>query len=84
MDSLTRRKPGGSVTAPLAPVDLGEEVEATEASTSGCEGSDFGTLRDGDVALVQRGGCFLLDKAHNAERAGASHRTPFHCEHRSR
>ena len=64
--------PGGSVTAPLAPVDLGEEVEATEASTSGCEGRDFGTLREGDVALVQRGGCFLFDKAHNAERGGAS------------
>jgi Zn-dependent M28 family amino/carboxypeptidase len=64
--------PSGAVTAPLAPVDLGEQVEATEASTSGCEGRDFGTLREGDVALVQRGGCFLFDKAHNAERAGAS------------
>jgi aminopeptidase Y len=64
--------PSGSVTAPLARVDLGEDVEATEASTSGCEGRDFGTLREGDVALVQRGGCFLFDKAHNAERAGAA------------
>ena len=64
--------PSGALTAPLAPVDLGEQVEPTEASTSGCEGPDFGTLREGDVALVQRGGCFLFDKAHNAERAGAA------------
>jgi len=63
--------PSGTVTAPLAPIEL-DPVEATDGSTSGCEGRDFGTLRAGDVALVQRGGCFLFDKARNAERAGAA------------
>jgi Zn-dependent M28 family amino/carboxypeptidase len=64
--------PSGDVTAPLAPIELEDHVQPTEASTSGCEGRDFGTLREGDVALVQRGGCFLFDKVRNAERAGAS------------
>jgi len=63
--------PSGTVTALLAPIEL-DPVQATDGSTSGCEGRDFGTLREGDVALVQRGGCFLLDKARNAERAGAA------------
>ena len=38
----------------------------------GCRAADFGALRDGEVALVQRGTCLLAVKARNAQAAGAS------------
>lgn len=42
------------------------------AAGLGCETGDFAALRDGDVALVERGECFFRDKALNAQRAGAA------------
>ena len=41
-------------------------------STSGCEASDFAGFPAGNVALIQRGTCDFVDKAANAEAAGAS------------
>src|SRR5262245_12129218 len=64
--------PGGDVTAPLDPVDVGDPVAPTETSTSGCEPSDFDGFPKGHVALVQRGTCFMAEKARNAAAAGAS------------
>jgi hypothetical protein len=37
----------------------------------GCEPGDFDGLRDGQIPLVDRGGCFFRQKASHAERAGA-------------
>jgi Zn-dependent M28 family amino/carboxypeptidase len=39
---------------------------------NGCERSDFSGLRDGELALAERGACFFRVKAENAERAGAA------------
>ena len=53
-------------------VDLA--LDPPQASTSGCEASDFAGLDfsgDNDIALVQRGTCFFSEKAVNAEAAGA-------------
>ena len=44
----------------------------TGASDAGCRARDFAALRDGEVALVQRGTCRMSVKAHNAQAAGAS------------
>ena len=41
-------------------------------STSGCEAADFAGFPAGNVALIQRGTCTFIDKAVNAEAAGAS------------
>ena len=64
--------PGGDVTALLDSVDVADPVAPTEASTSGCEPSDFDGFPKGHVALVQRGTCFMAEKARNAADAGAS------------
>ena len=44
----------------------------TGASDAGCRARDFAALRDGEVALVQRGTCRMSAKARNAQAAGAS------------
>ncbi|MEU7695556.1 M28 family metallopeptidase [Microbispora hainanensis] len=63
----------GDVTGAVADVDLmlppGPEANA---STSGCETSDFAGFPAGAVALVQRGTCTFQVKAENAQAAGAS------------
>jgi Peptidase family M28/PA domain len=38
----------------------------------GCSPGEFDALREGEIALVRRGGCFFLDKALGAQRAGAA------------
>ena len=38
----------------------------------GCRRADFGAVRDGDVAVADRGVCFFRDKARYAEAAGAA------------
>ncbi len=56
----------------VIPVDLA--LGLGNASTSGCEASDFDGLDfsgDSDVALLQRGACAFGDKATNATAAGA-------------
>lgn len=42
------------------------------ASDAGCRASDFAPLRQGEVALVQRGTCRMSVKARNAQSAGAA------------
>ncbi|HEY8581700.1 MAG TPA: PA domain-containing protein, partial [Capillimicrobium sp.] len=58
----------GDVTGAVRPV----AVRFGRPSTSGCERTDFGALRAGEIALLQRGGCEFVDKTRNAERAGAA------------
>ncbi len=63
----------GSVTdGNVIAVDL--DLGLGNASTSGCEASDFDGLDfsgDNDIALLQRGACAFGDKAANAQAAGA-------------
>ena len=63
----------GSVTdGNVIAVDL--DLGLGNASTSGCEASDFDGLDfsgDNDIALMQRGACAFGDKAFNAQAAGA-------------
>ena len=61
----------GSVTAPLVPVGLDDPPQRTTNTTSGCSPTAWRLFLAGAVALVQRGGCFLADKAANAAKAGA-------------
>jgi Zn-dependent M28 family amino/carboxypeptidase len=60
----------GSATGPLVAVDLMEPPLG--GSTSGCEAADFAGFPAGAVALIQRGTCAFVDKALNAQVAGAS------------
>jgi hypothetical protein len=65
-DFLTYRYSGsGSPTAQVAPVE-------PASPSSGCEASDFARFPRGAVALLRRGTCFTLQKAQNAQSAGAS------------
>ncbi len=63
----------GEVTATLQAVDLtlppGPEINAT---TSGCEASDYVGFPRGSIALVQRGGCDMPTKVAHAAAAGAA------------
>ena len=59
---------GGRASGPVRPVGFAPG----RASDAGCRAADFGALRDGEVALVQRGICLMSVKARNAEAAGAS------------
>ena len=61
----------GAVEAPVVAVDLLLPSPSANASTSGCEGSDFASFPRGAVALLQRGGCFFREKVENAAAAGA-------------
>jgi Zn-dependent M28 family amino/carboxypeptidase len=56
---------GGSVTAPVVPVDFA-------GASSGCEATDFAGFPDGAVALMRRGGCRFSDKAAAAVAGGAA------------
>jgi hypothetical protein len=62
----------GDVTANLFAVDLLLPSTAPNASTSGCQASDFAGFFAGDIALIQRGACNFTDKVNNAFAAGAS------------
>jgi len=59
----------GEVTAPVQAVDL--NLPSTGGSTSGCEADDFSDFTAGNIALIQRGTCFFIDKVRNAVNAGA-------------
>ena len=59
----------GDPTAPLSAVDI---IPPVGGSTSGCEDADFAGFTAGHIALVQRGTCFFVDKATNAQEAGAA------------
>jgi Zn-dependent M28 family amino/carboxypeptidase len=65
--------PSGDVSGLVQGVDLVlPPPPAANSSTSGCEPEDFAGFVPGNIALVQRGTCSFLDKARNAELAGAS------------
>ena len=59
----------GDVTGSVTVVDL--DLGPGNASTSGCEASDFAGFPTGNIALIQRGACTLALKAENAAAAGA-------------
>lgn len=61
----------GDFTAPITAVDLLVPSPAANASTSGCEAADFAGFTPGHIALMQRGTCGFVDKALNAQAAGA-------------
>jgi len=60
------------IEAPVAAVDLLVPSPRPNASTSGCETSDFASFPSGAVALVQRGTCPFRRKVANAVAEGAS------------
>jgi Zn-dependent M28 family amino/carboxypeptidase len=62
--------PDGTADADVTVVDV--NLEGDRASTSGCEAADFADFPAGNIALIQRGGCFFRDKAQNAFAAEAS------------
>ncbi len=59
----------GDVTALVTAVDL--DLGLGNASTSGCEATDFAGFPAGNIALIQRGACNFSVKAENAAAAGA-------------
>ncbi|HJS27118.1 MAG TPA: M28 family peptidase [Actinomycetota bacterium] len=59
----------GDVTAAVTNVDL--QLGLGNASTSGCEASDFTGFPAGNIALIQRGTCTFELKGENAAAAGA-------------
>lgn len=61
----------GDFTAPLTAVDLIVPSPFDNASTSGCEAADFAGFTPGHIALIQRGTCGFVNKAQNAQAAGA-------------
>jgi Zn-dependent M28 family amino/carboxypeptidase len=62
------------VTRQVQPVDVVVPIGSNlpNTSTSGCEASDFAGFTAGNIALIQRGTCSFLQKATNAQNAGAS------------
>ncbi len=60
----------GDVTANVTAVDL--SLGIGNASTSGCEATDFTGFPAGNIALIQRGTCTFEIKGENAAAAGAS------------
>ena len=62
----------GRVEARAVAVDLLVPSPSANASTSGCEASDFASFPRSAVALLQRGTCTFRVKVANAAAAGAS------------
>lgn len=60
----------GDVTGLATAADV-VDITLGNASTSGCEASDFAGFPIGHIALVQRGACTFQLKAENAAAAGA-------------
>ena len=71
--SVLYYSPGGTVEAPLAPVNLMiPPGNQPNASNSGCSSSDFLGFPSGSIALIQRGSCTFREKVEFAQDAGAS------------
>jgi Zn-dependent M28 family amino/carboxypeptidase len=72
-DFLTMTYSGsGDVTALVEAVDIGLPPGTDpNTSNSGCEAADFAGFTPGNIALIQRGTCYYVDKALNAQAAGA-------------
>ena len=67
--ALMEQTDAGDVSGSVEPVDLA--LGLGNASTSGCEASDFAGFGAGNIALIQRGACSFELKAENAAAAGA-------------
>jgi Zn-dependent M28 family amino/carboxypeptidase len=67
--SLMSQTEPDDVSGPVTAVDL--QLGLGNASTSGCEMSDFAGFPAGHIALIQRGDCYFWQKAKNAAVAGA-------------
>lgn len=63
---------GREATGTVVGVDLLLSPTPQEPSTSGCEEEDFEDFPDGSIALLQRGGCPVVDKIFRAQDAGAA------------
>jgi Zn-dependent M28 family amino/carboxypeptidase len=71
--TTTEYSGSGDVTAVVQDVDLVlPPGPVASTSNSGCEAADFIGFTPGNIALIQRGTCNFVDKAINAEAAGAS------------
>ena len=62
----------GSVNAPVQPVGPIVSAGGAAPASSGCVPRDFADFRQGNIALIQRGGCSFDDKVRNAQAAGAA------------
>ena len=66
---------GGQRVRPIRTLQFspgGRASGTVHAAGLGCSGGDFAGLREGEIALVERGTCFFRIKATNAKRAGAA------------
>jgi hypothetical protein len=66
---------GGRRVRPIRTMQFspgGRAAGRVRATGLGCAADDFDALREGEIALVERGTCFFRDKALNAQRAGAA------------
>eukprot|EP00808_Paulinella_micropora_P000063 g64194.t1 len=62
-----------SAQGEIVPIDTELHLRFDPVNTaSGCSPGDFVGFPTGGIALIQRGGCFFVEKALNAEAAGAS------------
>ncbi len=74
VETQTMRYSGAGEIADGNVIAVDLDLGLGNASTSGCEASDFDGLDfsgDSDIAVMQRGGCSFAAKAINAEAAGA-------------
>jgi hypothetical protein len=70
-----RLRAGGREVRPVRTLQFspgGTAAGVVRAAGLGCSAGDFAALRQGEIALIERGECFFRDKALNAERAGAA------------
>ncbi len=67
--TLMAQTEAGDVSATVTAADL--DLGPDNASSSGCEPTDFVGFPAGDIALLQRGACSFQAKAENAAAAGA-------------
>jgi Zn-dependent M28 family amino/carboxypeptidase len=70
-----RLRAGGRRVRPIRTMQFspgGRVTGRVRAAGLGCSSDDFDALREGEIALLERGTCFFRDKALNAQRAGAA------------
>lgn len=67
--ALMSQTDAGDVSGGVSAVDL--SLTDRDASSSGCEATDFTGFPSGNIALMQRGACAFQTKAENAAAAGA-------------
>ena len=70
--TIVNNSVSATASGPLTAVALALAPSERPNSTSGCDPSQFGSFPNGNIALIQRGGCSFAQKVSNAENAGAS------------